>query len=521
MLVELTTFTTMAVHHLLIGTSLLLVLSVLVKTFTLSAETKSWLWLSAFLIATIYPASLLIHKTSTDSTQTTAIKITEEINHKLPSQAEQVLKQAPSDDLNQVTPEWHLPSYFIFEMSSWLISLIIIWVLGSIWRSIQILKSHLSTRNILTLATPIAQDAELQDLTRTPILISDKTVSPLVTGIFQPAIVLPKNLYQCLSYKQLAPIVLHELAHIHRKDIGLGIIQEFIAILFWWSPIMRIFNRNIHINRELACDLRAASQLQNGKSYAQSLLDSAKLMLTQNQNILAMGLFTHKKDLNYRIEQVLRMNHRIKPKTFLIATLCFSMSAATIVTAQSFAPKINLAAIEKQSKFLTKMSRKQGELLLAAVNANEIEVVEALINKGLDINTPVVGDGTALIVAVRDKNAQMVKSLIDLGADVNQASLGDGNPLIAAAMVNSISMAEILVANGADVNASVMGDETPLINASRRGYLAMTIWLVEHGADVSLSVQTGISDGLERRSPLNMARNQSIRDYLLSQNAVE
>lgn len=521
MIVELTVFTTMVVHHLIIGSGLLLLLLVVSRFKQINAETKSWLWLSAFFIATIYPASLLVKEQPAQSINTEETKIVKEITNQMPKPAQQVVNQYVNIDLNNASPEWHLPSYFIFKMSTWLISLFFIWLMGSLWRTIQVCKSHFATRQLLTMATPLSNDSPISRLTKTPILISQQTTSPLVTGLLHPVIVLPHSLYQSLSSEKMTPVVLHELAHIQRKDIWFGVFQELLAIIFWWSPIMRVFNRHIHLNREMACDIRAANQMNNGKQYAQSLLDCAKLMLARKQNILAMSLFSHKKDLNLRIEQVLNMNSQIKPKSIIIATLCLMMSVATIATAQNFAPKINLAAIEKQSKFLTHMSREQGELLLAAVTANNIEVIQTLVENGLDINTPIIGDGTALIIAVRNKNIPLVEALIGLGADVNQASRGDGNPLIAAAMVNSIAAAEILVSYGADINGSVRGDETPLINATRNGYLAMTIWLVEHGADVNLSIRTGASDGFELRSPLNMARDPAVRDYLLSQNAVE
>ena len=115
----------------------------------------------------------------------------------------------------------------------------------------------------------------------------------------------------------------------------------------------------------------------------------------------------------------------------------------------------------------------------------------------------------------------MVRELISLGADVNQASIYDGNPLIIAAKTNNIELANLLINEGANVNGIVRRDETPLINASGRGYLEMTKLLVERGADVNLAVTTDASDGFEVRSPLNRARNRSVKEYLLANGAIE
>jgi ankyrin repeat protein len=108
---------------------------------------------------------------------------------------------------------------------------------------------------------------------------------------------------------------------------------------------------------------------------------------------------------------------------------------------------------------------------------------------------------------------------MDLEADVDQSSRGDGNPLIMAAMTNNVAIAQQLLDYGADVNAVVVGDETPLIYASRRGSIEMVELLVAHGADVNLKVKTGMSDGGVVRSPLNMARTQAVKDFLIAQGA--
>ena len=79
-------------------------------------------------------------------------------------------------------------------------------------------------------------------------------------------------------------------------------------------------------------------------------------------------------------------------------------------------------------------------------------------------------------------------------------------------------MAQFLVAAGADVNAYVKFDETPLINAARSGDLALVRFLIDRGADPNLAVPSGNRPG-EMRSPLNMAANPQVADYLKSRGA--
>ena len=312
---------------------------------------------------------------------------------------------------------------------------------------------------------------------------------------------------------------MHEKAHIQRKDNWFSLVQEFIVIVFWWSPILRFLNKKIHVEREIACDLRAVAQIKNSKQYAQSLVDCAKLMVDGKRNVLAMGLFSKKKELNYRIAAILKSKARNRPGIGVVAVLCLLLGVTTLQAAQVLSPKISITAAASDSRVYSVLSRIKGEQLLRAVKDRDISAINALLNSGIDINMPVIGDGTALMIAVKRGDSAMVQTLINLGADVNQASIYDGNPLIIAAKTNNLELAELLIDEGADVNGVVRRDETPLINASNRGHLQMTEFLVNRGADVNLAVITGIEDGYQLRSPLNRAGNNEVKEYLIANGA--
>jgi ankyrin repeat protein len=155
--------------------------------------------------------------------------------------------------------------------------------------------------------------------------------------------------------------------------------------------------------------------------------------------------------------------------------------------------------------------------LIRAVETDHIDTVRLLVSQGIDINARVDGDGTALIAAARRGDLMMVDTLIWMGADVNEPSVGDGNPLIAAAKNGHLAVAARLIAAGALIDAIVPDDETALINAVRCSCLAVVKYLVAHGADVNLGV---MADGLRWRTPLNQARDMTIRNFLIGSGAV-
>jgi bla regulator protein BlaR1 len=543
MMTEFTLFTTLALHHLIIGSALTIVLFAVGKIIKTSAEMRSWIWMTVFLAATLIPFSLFNIK-SAPVNQVNAATV---VSQPLVTNSQSIII-----DPEETTPDWHVPSGLVYTLQQLLTLFMFIWLGGSLWRGVSVLRSFAYTRQLIQSCHPLDLDhplhKELSKSSRIDLLTSNAIASPLVSGITSPKIIFPENILNQLEHQQLGPILLHEQAHVQRFDVLFGILQELIAIIFWWSPVIRILNRKIHVERELACDLRAAKQLSNKKQYAQSLIDCAKLMITQHRSILAMGLFSQKKELSHRISEVLKSTGIKAPNFILIASVCFGLTVATVGAAHSYAPKISVEDVKSDSIHYSIMDDKVGLKLIDAVDKNDIQTITQMINDGTDIDTPAIGDGTALIIAVRRNNVEMVQALIDLGAnvnqsshgdgnplinavmrnnlkiaqllidqgaDVNQSSHGDGNPLINAAMRNNLKIAQLLIDQGADVNSVVPRDETPLINATRFGHLKMSQLLVKHGADVNLKVQTGASDGNKIRSPLNMAKTKQIKDFLI------
>ena len=169
--------------------------------------------------------------------------------------------------------------------------------------------------------------------------------------------------------------------------------------------------------------------------------------------------------------------------------------------------------------FVEDISPSQSETLEQAIHSNDYQTVAKMLSNGLDINGTIAGDGSLLIMAIKAGHEAMVYRLIDAGADVNMAVNADANPLITAAMMNNIAVAQRLYDAGAMVDAIVEHDETALINASRLGHFEMVKFLAENGADLNLGVQVNTLKGSVYRSPLNGAKTDEIRDYLLSMGA--
>ena len=159
------------------------------------------------------------------------------------------------------------------------------------------------------------------------------------------------------------------------------------------------------------------------------------------------------------------------------------------------------------------------EVKVLIIEQGNLSKVQQLLDEGLDINQDIHGDGTPLIIAVRSGNKALVEYLVANGANVNSESTRDGTALTEAAANNNVELLNYLYQQGAVIDAITEYDETALITASRAGNFQAVKYLVEKGADVNLAVEANVRFKKELRSPLNGAKTQQIKDYLIAHGA--
>ncbi|MDA7946850.1 MAG: ankyrin repeat domain-containing protein [Hyphomicrobiaceae bacterium] len=135
---------------------------------------------------------------------------------------------------------------------------------------------------------------------------------------------------------------------------------------------------------------------------------------------------------------------------------------------------------ESQGRVLSEV-----EMLLAGAEANRLDVVVYLLNKGVDPNTTADNGYTALIVAASNGRTEIIDLLLARGADVNQANKTGWTPLMEAAMRDQDRTVQQLLKAGAKVNVVEMRNgQTPLIVAAKSDRPDSVTTLLAAGADV-------------------------------------
>lgn len=96
------------------------------------------------------------------------------------------------------------------------------------------------------------------------LIISDKnSSSPAIFGFINPRLILPKEVCDKVNYDELRYIILHEMAHLKRKDTIIGFIISILQILHWFNPILWYAFYKMRQDREVACDAFALSYIDS------------------------------------------------------------------------------------------------------------------------------------------------------------------------------------------------------------------------------------------------------------------
>ncbi|KAM9808291.1 ankyrin repeat, SAM and basic leucine zipper domain-containing protein 1 [Neosynchiropus ocellatus] len=134
-------------------------------------------------------------------------------------------------------------------------------------------------------------------------------------------------------------------------------------------------------------------------------------------------------------------------------------------------------------------------LLKRAASKGDVEAVERLLDKGMDVDTKLNYDWTLLMWAVNAAHYDLAKALLDRGASANYSK--DNWTVLMASCVAAASEEEIsrcvelLLSRNADPNMGDKSHMTCLMIAARDGRTKVINILVSHGANVNLQDSKG------------------------------
>ncbi len=132
-------------------------------------------------------------------------------------------------------------------------------------------------------------------------------------------------------------------------------------------------------------------------------------------------------------------------------------------------------------------------LLILAVKANRLDIINSLIEKGADLDKACSNDWTPLMYAVQFGYLDIIKVLLNNNADLERVNDHGLSALMLAVRENLLSVVKILIEKGAEVNKADNNGWTALMFAIQFGNPEIIDALLNNGADIEQSNNEGLS----------------------------
>jgi beta-lactamase regulating signal transducer with metallopeptidase domain len=151
---------------------------------------------------------------------------------------------------------------------------------------------------------------EVSDCRGTRVCWSDLLDSPAALGFGRPVVALPRAQASRLSDEQLRHVVLHELAHVRRRDDWRTLAEHLLTAATWINPAVQLACRQAAVSREMACDEWVVRQTASPAAYARCLADVAGLRTRRRRVGLVSAVTGRPGMLHRRVAAVLAFDYR-------------------------------------------------------------------------------------------------------------------------------------------------------------------------------------------------------------------
>lgn len=192
-------------------------------------------------------------------------------------------------------PALQPPASSVVPWDSLLLLLWGAWLLAHVWRIAIAMMASQRTRARCA-SFPQALEHRLRHWTRvrhsgrpTKLVVSDDVRAAGVVGCGSPIIAVAPSLMENLGDDDLDRVVLHEWAHVQRRDDVANLLQVVLHAVAGWHPAIWWLERQLHAERENACDELAMAQTGSAKAYAECLVRIAGLASARRDVVPVLG----------------------------------------------------------------------------------------------------------------------------------------------------------------------------------------------------------------------------------------
>lgn len=158
---------------------------------------------------------------------------------------------------------------------------VLVWVAGVVTLCFRLLLSRLVLRRLVKASKLATQGAAGETLAmlcrrcdirrRVRLLVSDRCDMPMTWGIHAGHILLPRE-SEGWDESRLRAVLLHELAHVKRRDALWQLLVQLVCALYWFNPLVWLAGWRVRVERERACDDFVLNRGVKASDYAGHLI---------------------------------------------------------------------------------------------------------------------------------------------------------------------------------------------------------------------------------------------------------
>ena len=234
---------------------------------------------------------------------------------------------------------------------SWPVLLFIAWAVGAAVILARMLLGlaavqWMSRRTPVIDAAPWLADAQSLargfGIRRVRFLRSRVGSMPMAWGIFRPSVLMPVDA-DGWPADRLRFVLLHELAHVKRRDCLTHMVAQLTYAAYWFNPLAWIAVKRLRAERERACDDLVLAAGTRGPDYADQLLEIARVMRAGRFPAVLAGAtlaMAHRSQLEGRLIAILdpRVPRRgVSRGRAAAATTAFALALVPLASVQPWA----------------------------------------------------------------------------------------------------------------------------------------------------------------------------------------
>ena len=169
---------------------------------------------------------------------------------------------------------------------------------------------------------------------------SDRLRVPTAIGFLKPVVVIPAWALQELSAAELNSILIHELAHLRRRDDWTNLAQQVLKALLFFHPAVWWIESQLSLEREMACDDAVLATTSDPRGYAQCLVSVAEKSFVRRGLALAQAAVNRMRQTSLRVTQILDVNRPAAMRIWKPALFSLAAFSVACLVSLSHAPEL-------------------------------------------------------------------------------------------------------------------------------------------------------------------------------------